>query len=1247
MFDLPVETFAVRFEADPFVLSAVRRDMPCGATIAEAIDALELNPEALAVGIGGHAIPRTLWGSVRPKPGAVVEVRVVPGAPVVAVVSTVVSAIGSAVAGAAAVVGSAASAVAATAVGKAIIGTAISYGIRTVANTIFGRNQGVSRAQASLTASRGSFSTGSFSASSSSSSASQLDTPRRFGITAASNQSRPYAPFPQVLGTHRMVPPYGSSPYTEIVGNDQYLRLIFLWGYGPVSLSDIRIGNTPIGNFSGVEIEHDETGTLDSLTLYPDTARQEELSIVLSTSYQQRTTPIETDEIGATVTFPSGLFEINDDGTRISRSVGLELQYRLVGAGSWTSWVSETITRAENAAVRVSWRVSVARGKYEVRVRRTSARSADTQVADNCVWTALRSFKNEDPVKLAGIAKTALRIKASDQLNGVVNELSALVSFKCPTWGGASWGGSSVTKNPAAIFRYVLLGAANKKAVDASRIDDANLGAWYEFCETNNLTYSTVIEEVELVQDLLSEIAAAGFASPKLNGDTWGVTIDKPRSTVVQHFTQRNSWGFSSEVVTADRPHALRVQFANENKDYRVDERVVYDDGYNVDNATKFEVIEFGGVTNPDQIYKLARHFIASARLRPERFVFRVDVENLVAERGDLVRLSHDVALIGQTAGRIKSIDGTDLTLDEFCTFESGKTYALRVRQSDGTTTDLTATFADGPGSTNVVTVNDATGLAAGDLWMFGESGEETIEALIYSISYEDDLVAEITCVPYSAEVYDAADTIPPYDPLISDPSSLSSAGPATPTITNVRSDEKVLQRTSQGDLQPAMVVDFLPGSIDNPNPFITPESGYRLRYRKTDAESFYTYIPLDGDARSATIPGVDQGQEYQIEVQAVDSSGRVSNWASWPSHTVVGFGTKPPDLDTFRLATIGDQTYVQWTYPSIAADVIGYEIRYHPDTDVTTWAYMTTLSDQIPRDAREFMVPSRSGSYAIKAIDLDGNKSELALFVNATLIDPLSVNTVQNITEHPAFTGTKTNVFVVSDNLQLDADTVMADWTTLADVGAMSRPTANDGFVLEGFYEFGETDLGAVYTSRIEANIDLRSVNFRDVMASWASLAALTTLAGAESGDEYAVEVQVAYSTVDSGTPSYGAWQTFAVADITARHVKFRAKLTTTDNQLSPTVNELSVVANMPNRIADAEDVVSGAGTKSITFSPAFRTLKSVTIAAQDMQTGDYYEIASKARTGFDVTFRDSGGAAVSRTFDWQAVGFGQERGT
>jgi hypothetical protein len=42
-------------------------------------------------------------------------------------------------------------------------------------------------------------------------------------------------------------------------------------------------------------------------------------------------------------------------------------------------------------------------------------------------------------------------------------------------------------------------------------------------------------------------------------------------------------------------------------------------------------------------------------------------------------------------------------------------------------------------------------------------------------------------------------------------------------------------------------------------------------------------------------------------------------------------------------------------------------------------------------------------------------------------------------------------------------------------------------------------------------------------------------------------------------------------------------------------------------------------------------------------MGTGDYFEVTSISGTGFTVTFKNSAGTAVSRNFNWSAVGYGR----
>lgn len=1194
------------------------RVAPVG-TLADLIAALvpdELDRDHISAFIGGDYIEPALWSKIRPKSGASVYLRLVPQDPVTlisilatAAAPTITTALGFAV-------GS---------IGAAIAGAAISMAITYAASALIGPRQTQNRNESPT-----------------------------YGIASARNSISPFQTVPVVLGTHRMVPPYGATPYTEVVGNAQYLRFVLIWGYGPVDVSDIKIGNTPIGDYADVETEHDFNGNATQLDLYPADASQEDLSIKLTTSFVERTTPRDTTEIGVTFTFPSGLFKQNDKGQRVNTSARIIGDYRLVGAGSWTSWFDQTYTDDTAQVKRVSQRQrGLTSGQYEVRIKRQVAQSTSPKISDNCIWTDLRSFNTaSEPVLLSGIAKSAFRIKATDQLNGVIDQLNAIVSLKIPTWNGSAWVTPvAATSNPAAIFRYVLKGAPNKKPVANANINDDELGAWYEFCETNGFAFDQVIDFQLSVRDLLQDVANAGKASPAYVDDKWTVIIEKPRSTVIQHFTPRNTRNFAGQIIYNEIPDALRIRFFNKNKGYREDERVVYDDGFNAANATTFQLIDLPGQTNPANVYKLGRHYIASARLRPEVFTFELDIEHLVAMRGDLCRLTHDVPGIGQMSGRVVSRASNTIVLDEPVTRESGKSYTLRIRETATGTTRALTVASSGTTVTNdtVEVTSGGSNVEPGDLFQFGEQNLESLEVLIAGIEYLDDLAAAVTCVPYSAAIYSAATTIPEYTTILSDPVSASFNGPPRPFISSVVSDEAALQVTSSGAIVPSIFLYVQAGKTVKPSDgTVTRTAFFQARFRRSGTDDPFTYMPYSAvDTPYVEIFPVESGKSYDIAVRAIGpDEATTSAFVEISNHQVIGASEKPPQVDTFTLNTIGEHTYVEWTYPSIAVDVTGYEIRYSANQNNTSWTTMTVLSDALPREARAFTVPSRSGSYAIKAIDVLENRSRDATYINASLEDPEAQNVILALTQEPLWAGTLTDVDRSGETIVLRSQNYMAGWTTLSSVTSIGV-LPDLGYAEEGYYEFGATDLSQVYTSRVRANVVVSTSGGLTTMATWVNLAGLADIAGEDTGDEVSVRLQVNYSIVDSATPEYLGWRRFVVGDYTARHLKFRAVLKTKFATISPVISALTVVIDMPDRVAKGNDITSGAGTYSVVFSPKFRQLRSVTIAAQNMDTGDYYVISNKTRTGFDVIFRNSAGAAVSRSFDYQAIGFGRERST
>src|SRR5690606_3745801 len=86
-----------------------------------------------------------------------------------------------------------------------------------------------------------------------------------YSIQGGRNRMRRWEPMTVIFGRHKVIPDLGAQYYTEYVGDDQYLNQVFHFGLqaDSVDLSGFRIGDTPISNYQGVQIEvSDEDGKL-------------------------------------------------------------------------------------------------------------------------------------------------------------------------------------------------------------------------------------------------------------------------------------------------------------------------------------------------------------------------------------------------------------------------------------------------------------------------------------------------------------------------------------------------------------------------------------------------------------------------------------------------------------------------------------------------------------------------------------------------------------------------------------------------------------------------------------------------------------------------------------------------------------------------------------------------------------------------------------------------------------------------
>lgn len=972
-------------------------------------------------------------------------------------------------------------------------------------------------------------------------------------LTGSSNQLAPYAPIPRVYGRHRFYPSMAARPFTEVVGNDQYLRLLFCCGYGPLALSELKIGQTPIDQFSEVEVEIRYGFDNDApLTLFPDDVYEDALSVLLTSAggFQQRTSQPNVRELSVDVVFPSGLFTLNAQGQPAGVTVDVQVDYRTVGDVGWTTvsnpvpavaaslttnwsganndllftcatagfagnrfsvafidsdalsvayaadangapivyirylpgsttaaqvkaamdahslvaslvttanapgnngtgtipstadrggegvWAEQfsggvsseatfSITDNRPTLVRASrrWTVATPGAQYEVRVKRVTADGAGTQ--DQVYWSMLRTLQAGTPVQKGGLCHVAMRIKATDQLNGTVDQFNCVAESILPDWTGTTWT-SRPTSNPAAVYRDILQGSANARPLADARLDLATLQAFSVRCAATGFEFNQVVDYRTTVFELARDVLAAGRASFALKDGTYSVVEDLAQTTPVQHFTPRNSWGYRGSKTFVDLPHALKVRFVNPEKDWQQDKLFVYADGYSSANATKFETLDVPGVTSATQAWKLGRYHLAVAELRPETHKLWTDVENLVCTRGDLVRVVHDVPQFGAGFGRIKSLalDGggnaTGFTMDDTLTMTAGTNYAVRFRKADGSSLvqQITTVAGEQSAFTFTAAIPSATKPAVGDLCLLGVLGQESVELLVNGIDPGPDLTAKLTLVDAAPAVLTAdSGTIPPFDSRITLPAVVP---PAMPVIVQVQSDETVLQRDIDGSFQSRIVVTlhFLSGFH---KPFSTIEAHYRL----TGSTGAWRqlFAPVSGTAVDVTIAPVEEGLTYDVRLRAVDAeTGETSDWASVLNHTVVGKTTPPPDVTGLTFDSGG----IRWAYPDVPVDFDGFVVRVRPGTS-PVWDDAFQLND-VPITSMSYpMIPDGSTRVImVKGVDVAGNESATPAWILQDVSALVLRNLAQTV-DHKAlgFPGTKTDCTVVGDNLTADSQTL------------------------------------------------------------------------------------------------------------------------------------------------------------------------------------------------------------------------------
>ena len=415
----------------------------------------------------------------------------------------------------------------------------------------------------------------------------------------------------------------------------------------------------------------------------------------------------------------------------------------------------------------------------------------------------------------------------------------------------------------------------------------------------------------------------------------------------------------------------------------------------------------------------------------------------------------------------------------------------------------------------------------------------------------------------------------------------------------------------------------------------------YQVEYKLSTDSNYIIYA--QGSGLNHRVLNVIDQSIYDVRVKAVNSFGVSSTYTS-AQRTIVGAVEPPEDVQDFSCNIVGQEAHLGWTQIG-DLDLAYYQLRFSDKTDGTgTWADSVALVEKISRPATSISVPARQGTYLIKAVDKLGNFSSNATAIISNVVGITNFNSIATQSEHPDFDGTKTNVLVSDSTLRLDSselfDSASGDFDTEAS-RFFDSGVASADFFASGNYEFSDViDIGAKHTARITASLSQSSDNPDDLFDNRAGLFDSTN--SNFDGDTPAnANAHLEIATSDDNV-TYTAFRSFVIGDYTARYFKFRVVLISRDLASTPVVSAVSVSIDMQDRIFSGNDILSGVGTKTVTFTNPYKTVNyALGITGEDMATGDFFTVSNKTINGFDILFKNSGGTNVSRTFDFIAKGF------
>jgi hypothetical protein len=285
----------------------------------------------------------------------------------------------------------------------------------------------------------------------------------------------------------------------------------------------------------------------------------------------------------------------------------------------------------------------------------------------------------------------------------------------------------------------------------------------------------------------------------------------------------------------------------------------------------------------------------------------------------------------------------------------------------------------------------------------------------------------------------------------------------------------------------------------------------------------------------------------YDIRARAVNTFGVKGEFEFLNGVSADGLLGPPSNVDGLTAEVNGATIHLEWN-PIPDLDLSYYQVRHSIEETGATFANATTAVDKVPRPASAVSLPTRPGTYHIKAVDKSGITS---LDFTSVVVPEANLQEFANTltqTEDPTFSGTKTGCSVVSGALEI------------------TDPSSAPSTATYDFSDYIDTGAPRRVRSRVETNVvrkDETAGLFDDLPGQFDDLPGLfDDFTGDADFADTNVQAFISITQDDpAGTPTYTDYQLFRAGEYFGRAFRFRVVLSSTSDDITPSITGLKAL--------------------------------------------------------------------------------------